>query len=517
MDGIDVFWHEDVLRHDTGEGVFDEHPQDWLEVPELHPENGERVRNMRGILQRGPLADRMRWHDGRHATVEELVSRPRRRLRGGAASARAPGAASTAAARAWRPAPGRPSWPPRARPSRPPTPCSTGRARAPTRSCARRATTPRSAPPTATASSTTRRWRRSARASAAWSAWRSWTGTCTTATAPRRSSSTAPTCSPCRSTCATARGGARTPRPAPPTRSARAPARASTSTWSCRSARATAATRRRWDRVAGPLVEAFEPELVIIASGQDANQFDPNGRQSLDLDGFRALGERARVLADRFGGRLLMIQEGGYSRTYSALCLHASLEGVLGHGQAAGRPHRLPPGRAGAGRRRDRDHARQPGALLADAGLDLAAHQQPRAEVELVEGSAARRAARARPRSRGRRAARPRRARWPPGRSGPRRGAPRARPRRGRRPAGASGRGRSRRRSPRGSAPGPWRRRAPRRAPPARAVGAERRGLRGRTVARARTAGSTPRPTGRPPRGARPGAARASRPAGSRQ
>jgi len=37
--------------------------------------------------------------------------------------------------------------------------------------------------------------------------------------------------------------------------------------------------------------------------------------------------------ADRHGGRLLMVQEGGYSRTYSALCLHASLEGVLGTGK----------------------------------------------------------------------------------------------------------------------------------------------------------------------------------------
>ena len=82
-----------------------------------------------------------------------------------------------------------------------------------------------------------------------------------------------------------------------------------------------------------PVVASFAPDLVIIASGQDANQYDPNARQSVDMDGFRGLGERARALAERHGGRLLMVQEGGYSRTYSALCLHASLEGVLGTGK----------------------------------------------------------------------------------------------------------------------------------------------------------------------------------------
>jgi acetoin utilization deacetylase AcuC-like enzyme len=87
-----------------------------------------------------------------------------------------------------------------------------------------------------------------------------------------------------------------------------------------------------WDRVVEPLVDAFAPGLVIIASGQDANQFDPNGRQCIDMAGFRALGERARALADRHGGRLLLVQEGGYARSYSALCLHATLEGVLGTG-----------------------------------------------------------------------------------------------------------------------------------------------------------------------------------------
>ena len=47
---------------------------DLLEVPELHPENAERVRNMASVLQRGPLADRLRWHDGRLASEDELAA-----------------------------------------------------------------------------------------------------------------------------------------------------------------------------------------------------------------------------------------------------------------------------------------------------------------------------------------------------------------------------------------------------------------------------------------------------------
>lgn len=79
-----------------------------------------------------------------------------------------------------------------------------------------------------------------------------------------------------------------------------------------------------------PLVERFEPDLVIGAIGQDASQFDPNGRQNLTMRGFRTLGEILRSLADRCAaGRLALIQEGGYAVSYAAFCLHATLSGAL--------------------------------------------------------------------------------------------------------------------------------------------------------------------------------------------
>jgi acetoin utilization deacetylase AcuC-like enzyme len=59
-------------------------------------------------------------------------------------------------------------------------------------------------------------------------------------------------------------------------------------------------------------------------------QFDPNGRQCLTMDGYRRIGQIMRSMANRHSdGKILIVQEGGYHITYSAYCLHATLEGVL--------------------------------------------------------------------------------------------------------------------------------------------------------------------------------------------
>lgn len=59
-------------------------------------------------------------------------------------------------------------------------------------------------------------------------------------------------------------------------------------------------------------------------------QFDANGRQCLTMEGYRKIGQTIREMADKHSrGRMLIVQEGGYHVTYSAYCLHATLEGVL--------------------------------------------------------------------------------------------------------------------------------------------------------------------------------------------
>ena len=48
------------------------------------------------------------------------------------------------------------------------------------------------------------------------------------------------------------------------------------------------------------------------------------------MEGYRGIGRMVHFLAARqSSGRLLIVQEGGYHVTYSAYCLHATLEGVL--------------------------------------------------------------------------------------------------------------------------------------------------------------------------------------------
>jgi len=89
--------------------------------------------------------------------------------------------------------------------------------------------------------------------------------------------------------------------------------------------------RAAFDRIVVPAVEAFAPEILIVACGQDANQFDPNGRQCVSMAGFHALGAGARALAECCcEGRLALVQEGGYAVSYAALCLHATLDGARG-------------------------------------------------------------------------------------------------------------------------------------------------------------------------------------------
>ena len=87
---------------------------------------------------------------------------------------------------------------------------------------------------------------------------------------------------------------------------------------------------RVFDEIVAPAVRAHQPEILFVANGQDANQFDPNGRQLLSMKGFHELGKRARALADECCNvSLVLVQEGGYALSYAAYCLHASLEGVL--------------------------------------------------------------------------------------------------------------------------------------------------------------------------------------------
>ena len=88
---------------------------------------------------------------------------------------------------------------------------------------------------------------------------------------------------------------------------------------------------RAFDEVVAPLAERFRPGMIVCASGQDASAYDPNGRHNVSMPGFFGIGERVRRLADRHTeGRAILIQEGGYNPSYAPYCLLATVEGLLG-------------------------------------------------------------------------------------------------------------------------------------------------------------------------------------------
>lgn len=85
------------------------------------------------------------------------------------------------------------------------------------------------------------------------------------------------------------------------------------------------------DKLIIPAIERFEPELIVVACGYDANAVDPLARMLLHSESFRAMTQRMRDLADRVcGGRLVLVHEGGYSESYVPFCGLATLEALSG-------------------------------------------------------------------------------------------------------------------------------------------------------------------------------------------
>ncbi len=87
-----------------------------------------------------------------------------------------------------------------------------------------------------------------------------------------------------------------------------------------------------FQRVVIPAVRAFQPGLIIVASGYDAGFHDPLGRMLLHSGAFRHMTEMileiANVCCD---GRILVTHEGGYSEAnvpFDALAVFEALSGI---------------------------------------------------------------------------------------------------------------------------------------------------------------------------------------------
>lgn len=330
-DSIDVFWHPGVLEHDTGRGVFEAPPSPLMAVNEPHPENADRVRNIHAVLERGPLKDRIRWHEGRLADEEELLSfhtaayidalRAADRAggkrftksspfaRGSFDASRAAAGTALAAMAHLMDGKGRIAYALIRPPGHHAAPeVADGYCFFNNTALAARLALDRGVHRVAVID------------------WDVHHGNGTQEGFYERDDVLTVSLHMDHGPWGPSH---------PQTGGADEVGRGRGTGFNLNVPLPMGTGDEGYDRAMGelvvPAVDAFRPGMLIVAAGQDASQFDPNGRQLLTMAGFRRLGRHARVLADRHSdGRLLLIQEGGYGLTYTALCVHATLEGVLG-------------------------------------------------------------------------------------------------------------------------------------------------------------------------------------------
>ena len=85
-----------------------------------------------------------------------------------------------------------------------------------------------------------------------------------------------------------------------------------------------------------PTVRRFQPELLLVSAGYDAHRADPLASMDVSTDGYRAMVERLRLLADAVcGGRIVMALEGGYNLEALADSAEASIRVLLDPASAA--------------------------------------------------------------------------------------------------------------------------------------------------------------------------------------
>ena len=86
-----------------------------------------------------------------------------------------------------------------------------------------------------------------------------------------------------------------------------------------------------FETVVLPALRAYNPDLIIVASGFDASIIDPLARMMVRTDGFRRITQQIMSAAEEVSdGRLVLLQEGGYSPFYVPFCGLAVMEELSG-------------------------------------------------------------------------------------------------------------------------------------------------------------------------------------------
>ena len=89
--------------------------------------------------------------------------------------------------------------------------------------------------------------------------------------------------------------------------------------------------RAAFEQLVIPIGLQYRPQLIIISAGQDVSWLDPLAQQMMTMSGFRDISQAMLDLAEEVcDGRLLLLQEGGYSLAYVPYCTVAVVEPLLG-------------------------------------------------------------------------------------------------------------------------------------------------------------------------------------------
>ncbi|GCE12740.1 class II histone deacetylase [Tengunoibacter tsumagoiensis] len=86
-----------------------------------------------------------------------------------------------------------------------------------------------------------------------------------------------------------------------------------------------------FEQIVLPIGLQFRPQLILVSAGQDASWLDPLAQMMMTMDGYRRISALLVQLAEEVcEGRLVMVQEGGYSAPYVPYCTVAAVEPLLG-------------------------------------------------------------------------------------------------------------------------------------------------------------------------------------------
>ena len=85
------------------------------------------------------------------------------------------------------------------------------------------------------------------------------------------------------------------------------------------------------DRVVGPAVKRFAPDIIMVSAGYDAHYADPVGNMDVDSQIFWRFGSFVREMVKTIGAKgSVWVLEGGYNPFTLGLSIRASLEGLIG-------------------------------------------------------------------------------------------------------------------------------------------------------------------------------------------